>query len=93
MIGFTAPYLVTTVDPSTIGKISLYSLRDTSGPAPKLPTGNLVQFINKYYSQLFSPRNGLRDNLLHINQLLRLFLPEDLARLFNRGFLLFCGKE
>ena len=69
----TAPYLVLTVEPSTIGSRSRCTpSRETSGPRGGLAAGDLVDLVDEDDSRLFGALDRLVRDLLHVDQARRL---------------------
>ena len=78
----TGPYLVVTVEPSTIGSRSRCTpSRETSGPCLALAAGDLVDLVEEHDAGVARARDRLAlDRLVDVDQLLRLLLRSEHAR-------------
>ena len=78
----TAPYLVLTVEPSTIGSRSRCTpSRETSGPCGGVAPGNLVDLVDKDDARLLGAMDRFVRDVFHIDQPGGLFLGQELQRL------------
>ena len=76
-----------TVEPSTIGSRSRCTpSRETSGPACAAFAGDLVDLVEEHDAGLFGAAHGLALDLIHVEQLLRLFVLEQAARVDHAHF-------